>query len=388
MQELTPQDFENSFSDDADLAAVDCYLAATDERELRRVAAVLHSRPGGSAPEEALQDAEDLLLGSVGAASRRRQKLLLSMNRNTLQELTKRLFDPDEIIEYAYVSGRQSSLEDLEKTDPIRAPVFAMIKNRGLLPSPPDLITSEKMAAASKDTKVPYPGLPCDLEAALRWAADAPDVPFKTLDSAFFDWTTTIIESIRTRKKTLESYRSSFRPGKSRPTKNLAAQTKALITSRFGSSQRVALASDLLFFAADFRTFWKKHAAAYLKRAKIKSTKNKASGAGGPISGMRPVWKRRTDDFVRFAEGRQIPDTGSDEWNELFDEFAKSQPGEPRTQKKSAAFVSTLLVRAAAPISDDEIDNIIKLLKTEDVKSVDSETIRSCLEKLGAIAAS
>ncbi len=385
MPELTPQDFENSFSDDSDLEAVKYYLSIGDDYTQLRVSTAMYAQAGNDNPNKITQDAEELRMGSIGAASRLRQGILLSMNQNTLQELATRVLDPDQLFKYANISGRQDSFADLERNDPIRGPVFAMIRQRGLLPKPPDLIAREKMNVASTGTEVPRPELPCELEVALRWAADAPDIPFKILNRAFFDWTTTITESPKIRARSLAIYKQSFEPGKRKTPKKLATHVKALMALMLGTPHKVRFESHLLFFATDFRPFWKKHALAYVKLAKIKSTKNKASGVGGPTSGMRDVWKRRTDDFVKFAKGRDIPGIGSDDWDDFFNEFAKSQPGEPRTQKKSAAFVRTLLGRAAEPISDDEIKSIIKLLKAEGIKAVDHVTIRSCLERTGVV---
>jgi hypothetical protein len=388
MPELTPQDFENSFSDDADLEAVKYYLSIGDDHTQLRVSTAMYAQAGNDDPKKITKDAEELRLGSIGAASRLRQALLLSMNQNTLQELATRVLDHDKLFEYAYISGKQDSFAELEKNDPVRGPVFAMIRQRGLLPNPPDLITGEEMKAASACTEVPRPDLPCELEAALRWAADAPEIPFKILNRAFFDWTTTVVEVATTRPKFQEKYRTFFEPGKTTSPKKLVAYAKDLIASKFGPPHKVDLESHLLFFATNFRPFWKKHAAAYVKLAKIKSTKNKASGVGGPTSGMRDVWKRRTDDFVKFAKGRDIPGIGSDDWDDFFNEFAKSQPEKLRTQKKIAAFVRTLLVRASQAISDAEIADIIKLLEAEGTKAVDNATIRSCLERLGEVMAS
>lgn len=345
----------------------------------------MYSGAGNYDPEKITKDAEELRLQSIGTASRLRQRLLLSMNQNTLQELAIRLFAPDQLFEYAHISGGQDPFSGLEQVDPIRGPVFAMIRQRGLLPDPPDLIAGKKMRATSAGTVIPRPELPCELEVALRWAADAPEIPFKILNRAFFDWTTTIVVNTNSRETFMEKYRTSYEPGKTKTPRKLAAHTKNLITSILGTPHRVDFESHLLFFATNFRPFWKKHAAAYKQLAKKKSSTNKASGAGGPISRVKADWQRRTNDFVRFCDGRNIPDNGSDEWDKFFDEFSQTQPEQKRTRKIIAGFMKTLLVQAK-PISNDEIVNIIGLLKVEKIRAVDPETIRSCLEKLKVVA--
>jgi hypothetical protein len=426
MTELTQDQFENSVSDKADLAAVKSYLLIGDDHTQLIVSAAMYAQAGNDDPEKITKDAEELRLGSIGAASRLRQALLLGMNRNTLQELATRVLDHDELFEYAHISGEQDSFVELEKNDPVRGPVFAMIRQRGLLPNPPDLITGEKMKAASAGTEVPRPDLPCELEAALRWAADAQVIPFKILNRAFFDWTTTITGDIDTdalkkqileykreikkseidpvraetlhksikshkemisRAKLVASYMFCFQPGKTKRSKKLDDFLRELMDSKLGRPHKVDSEAYLLHFATDFRPFWKKHAAAYMKHAKEISSKNKESAPGGPISTMRPVWADRSEAFVRFADGRKIPNIGSDDWNDFFNEFAKSQPEKRRTQKIIAAFMKTLLVRAPQSISDVEIIDIIKLLKAEGINAVDSETIRSCLEKLKMVTA-
>lgn len=384
MQELTPQEFESSSLEEVNLEAVEFYLLVTDDK-MRQLAASMHSQPGKLDPGEIPKQAEKLVLGSIGAAKRSRQRLLLSMNQNTLIELAGRLFEPDQLFEYSYISGAHESFVDFVEGDPIRGPAFAILRQRGLLPKPPDEIRKEKMITASADTRAPCPDLPCELEAALRWAANAPDVSFKTLNRAFFDWTTTTIKIANMRAKSLETYRSSFKPGETKTPKKLAAYVKDFMTSKSGTLPKVRFEEHLLDFATEFRPFWEKHAAAYEAHAKNKSSTNKASGVGGPNSHMRKNFECTTDNFVGFCEGRTIPIPGSDDWDGFFREFGESQPYQPRTQSKKAVFVKTLLVRAAEPESDGKIADIIKLLKAEGIKAVDPKTIRSCLEKLKAV---
>ena len=385
MQELTPREFKSSLSDEANLAAVEYYQSATDEKMLQ-LAASIHSQPGKQDPGETLNQAEELVLGTIGAAKSLRLKLLRCMNRNTLQELAGRLLDHDALFEYEYVQGKEDIIEELEK-NPITGPVIAVLKQRGLFPQPADFRNAEMLRSAKAGTAVPYPELPCSLDVALRWAADAPDIPIKTLNRAFFDWTATIVHVPNMRVKSLEKYQSSFAPGATKTPKKLAAHVKAYIKSIFEVPHLVKLESHLLYFATDFRPFWKKHASAYKQLAKEKSSKNKSSGEGGPIAAKKKDLQEKTDAFVRFCDGRIIPATGSDEWDDFFSEFANPLYKDPRTNKKIAAFMKTLLVHVTENMSDGEIKAVILLLNKEGIIAVNSDTIRSCMDKLKGIAA-
>jgi hypothetical protein len=225
MNELTQEEFDCSASDKADLEIIQRYLEVGDDESFFNRAAAAYPRTGASDPDKFLGDVEDLHLHSVGAASRHRNKLLLRMNQQTLQELAARVLDHELLFKYVFISGRKDSLKSIEQ-DPVSGPVLAMIRKRGLLPKPKDLAIEEKLEAASE---LAYPKLPCDLEKALKWATGEPDIRFEILERAFIDWTTTVAETPRVRESTLKRHRSSFKPG-ARHHPKIADQTKKIAT--------------------------------------------------------------------------------------------------------------------------------------------------------------
>lgn len=385
MTQLTQKEFEQSASDKADLALVDYYLKIGDDESLLQRTPVVCPTAGEHDPGKLFRDAEDLHLQSVGAAARLRKRLLLGMNQNTLRELADRVLDPELLFEYVFISGRQDSLTRLEE-DPVRGPVLEMIRQRALLPKPKDLEMEEKLESASEQ---PYPGLPCELEKALKWATDDPNVPFKILERAFFDWTTTVVESTGMRKSTMERHRTSFKPDgrRQRRQKKLTDQAKNLIAVALGDPPRVKFESHLLFFRTEFRRFWKKHATAYKQQAEKRSFTNRELAPGGPTSRMRTVWADRTEAFVRGIQGHDLPRSGTDEWNMLVNKFAESQPSDRRTQVKICGFIKTLYAHASEPLSDELISTLIELLKLEKISAVDEETIRSCMKILSSAMA-
>ncbi len=379
MTQLTQEQFEQSASDKADLALVDYYLKIGDDDSLLKRLKLVSTAAGEYDPGKLFRDAEDLHLHSVGAAARLRERVLRGMNQSTLRELADRVLDPELLFEYVFISGQQDSLTSIEK-HPVAGPVLRMIQERELLPKPKDLEMVEKLESASK---LIYPELPCELEAALKWATDDPAVPFKTLKRAFFDWTTTVVEPTGMWKSTIEKHRATFKPN-GRKRKKLTDQAKSHIALVLGDPPRVKLESHLLFFGTEFRRFWKKHATAYKRLAEKKSSTNRELAPGGPTSRMRPVWIARTEGFVRYIQEHDLPRSGTDDWNMLVKNFAESLMLDPRTREKISGFISTLYAHASEPLSDEMIKTLIGLLKSEKISAVDGETIRSCMEILNS----
>jgi hypothetical protein len=377
MTELTEEKFERSAWDMADLNAISYYLKIDDDESLLQRLPVVYQTAGKNDPGKLLRDAENLQLQSIGGADRLRKRILLSMNQNTLQELAHRVLDHERLFEYVFISGCQDSLTSLEK-NPVSGPVLEIIRQRELLPKPKDLEMVEKLESASE---LPYPDLPCELEKALRWATGDSVTLFKTLERAFFDWTTTVLETTGMRKSTMERHSISFRPDGPRQ-KKLATKAKGLIAMVLGNPPRVKFESHLLSFGTEFGPFWKKHATAYKQQAKKRSSTNRALAPGGPTSRMRPVWISRTEDFVRYIQGKDLPRSGSDEWNILVNKFAESQPYDRRTQVKICGFISTLYADASRSLSDELISTLIEILKSEKISAVDGETIRCCMKIL------
>ena len=419
MSELKPGISDDFFSGGIDEEAVSQYLEPPHSGEIVRLAAMLSPVPGTSDHEESVHQAAMLMDAAQKEENRIRERMLTRMNFETLHALLCRI---------GYNLPMLSQGRHLPEVNcPVKGPVFAMIARRlPGLPEDPRIQHEQKIEnvilTASNRTTMPRPQLPCDLEPALRWAANAPSVPFKILKRAFRNhletnsaseeeendlrkrieecrqaMKCTIGNSARAGEfkteikmtenhlrylKDVKSHQSSFKPWKTGAPKHVARRVNTYFAEVWDKPECIQTKSTLAELCGKFHAFWQKHEKAYAKHAQTKSTTNSGVAPGGPISRMKPVWEARTESFLKFCKDRQIPEKGSNQWDSFFTAFAKTQPEQWRTQKIVAGFMRTLLPHAGEPGADTLLEELTALLKTEGIRAVDHETIRACLKRL------
>jgi hypothetical protein len=192
-----------------------------------------------------------------------------------------------------------------------------------------------------------------------------------------------------------EVFRDDFLPG-DKPPLNVKRNADYAFEKHWDVDHPVYDQAKLAWLAVKFHPFWNKHRKAYEISAKNKSKTYACSGKLSRISKMGAKWESRTDSFIKFCEGRGIPKKGTDEWDDFFKEFSKTQPEQWRTQKIIAAFMRTLLDfvnrlltgppltdgKSPEPTTKEKVEMVIAMLRTEGIEAIDVNSTASCLTKL------
>jgi hypothetical protein len=184
MNSPQPPDPHAFIHDPVDPAAIRNYLSLTKPGEIARLAAAMAPRPEAFDADLLVDSAIALRLAAEAGLIRQREAMAVRMNFNTLLALCKQLGCTDKI------NAHES---DECHSDPIKGPALRFFQHFWTA----DSIATEKknvesirqaFEAADRRTKLSRPELPCDLEPALRYAANAPEPPWPVLERAFKDF--------------------------------------------------------------------------------------------------------------------------------------------------------------------------------------------------------
>lgn len=358
MNTLQPPDAHAFIYGAVDQAAIRDYVNLTEPAEIARLAAAMAPRPEAFDADALVDSAIALGLAAEAGLIRRREAMAAGMNFSTLLALNNQLGCSDRL--YAHESDECCS-------DPVKGPALRFFQNFWTAVS---IATETKdterihraLEAADGRTKLPRPELPCDLEPALRYAANTPDAPWPVLELAFKDFigldrikreaaqrqeyhrdmegqldrdtaalaklkikTTCdpqrhlsqrkLEEKIKTAQDNLaawrkvECYRESFTPGCQAPTA-VAEKTEIFYAEYCQHPGCVFMESALAFFASEFRSFWQTYGGAYLrlheevgKRMKSVTETNRRSGAKGALARDHKKWIEHTTAFIRHLGG-------------------------------------------------------------------------------------
>jgi len=277
----------------------------------------------------------------------------------------------------------------------------------------------------NSETERPRPNLPCDMEAALRYATNDADTPFGVLEKAFKNFLGTSIsnkedalEFLKEIEKDLEEKANgisktltdqkkdrSFDPQRSSKRRDLKQKLKALnqelaqrqeercYLESFTPGQKppptVAKEAEdvyvehwkgirvdaraLAYLSEKFHPFWETHRAAYLglhaadeARKKKVSAKNRESGSTGLSNRVHPIWIKRTKGFIETLNAQKQPHD-PEALRSLAKSFAITGAGrsDERTHEKIEEFLSTL---ANAAIHGKNAAKALELLRASRVR--------------------
>ena len=231
MNENLPPEVHEFFGGSSNPIAIREYLEIKDDGEIARLAATM-AKPKTFDPA-ALVDAAIALQDEAKAGLVRwREAMVGRMNFNTLLALAR---------ERGVIDRIHANEDDEKLSDPVDGPVLRFIQkvrdgNSAECAGQDAARIEEALASADARTKLPRPSLPCDLEAALRYAANAPDCAWPVLERAFKDFVG-IYRSKREAEKENE-YRTDIQEQLDRDTKVLAnLKLKATSDPQLLSSQ-------------------------------------------------------------------------------------------------------------------------------------------------------
>lgn len=403
-----------------DQRAVREYLEVKDDGEIPRLAAMLAPKTKTSDPAALVDAAMNLQKQTTSALIRKREKLVSTMSYPTLLALQEAL-------------GTSLSIcvedDDERLLDPILGPVMRRIRSTvsdGLKLG--QLLAKDRIAKslanADKRTKLPRPSLPCDLEEALRYATNSPQVPWLVLRDAFIDfqnlkitdqnlreynrreprlqskidrlsgWLSEIRKHDRSDPETiaakkrheadlklalaekeaaqdLNDYSAQFTPGMKAPV-SIAEQSEDPFT---GFQKESGLVSDdfmLAYFSTDFHAFWKKHGTSYLsihavaeKARSAEVEKKRKAGSKGPRTREEKKWTEHTKAFIDSLSNLENG-MNCDTIQQLVGNFARRRVKDHRTQKDLEFFLGALCNAAS---HDTDVGGICEILKKSRVRA-------------------
>ncbi|MCX6879385.1 MAG: hypothetical protein NTW21_37125 [Verrucomicrobia bacterium] len=425
-----------AFLDDpSNPAAIRDYLKLKNAAGVARLAASMAPRPKAFDPVALVDAAFALQAEAEARLIRRREAMVGRMNFNTLLALARELGVSDRIL---------AGEDDEILSDPVAGPLLrflqtAMRGNSAECAALEAARFKEALASADARTTHPRPSLPCDLDAALRYAANAPDVPWPVLERAFKDFlglhrikgeaeqhrryhtdlkeqldrntkvlanlklkATTDPQDLKSQQrlelqltqlrdsiaewKTVWFYQEYFVPGSAAPA-DVGEETARIYEEYWQSPDSVSKEASLVFFATDFHAFWQTHGEAYLrlhvaaeKEKEAVTKRNRQAGAKGAATRERKYWLGHTNAFVSYLtddKNRRHPAAIQDSVTT----FAARHSGlnDPQAIDRLKDFLGTLCNPAAR---DCDAATIRATLHKCGIKACTEATICECLKLL------
>jgi len=396
-----------------DYAAVEEFLRLLNPKTevdcVAQLAASVALNAKGASVADRVQSAIAIQAEAEKAVILRRDSILATMNFPTVQRLVEKLVSLD---------SASSEGEEREQ-GPYRSTLSAALEQlEQVKKEPPLKFDSEGIQGileqADKRTKIPRPGVPCDLITALRYASGMNSTPSGALEKAFTDFLCIIrleremkVDSDEAARLQLEAFAKApnrlgmkdlkilqqwrswledrrkflhdFAPG-TKPPGNIARETNELVNSRWKSSDSVSLDS-LAWLAADFHPFWKKHQLSYLQQhAKFVSVQKKTAKTKRD-SGGRGVDNREYKRWVGFVQGwLQYADSSGRFPNKVVDTYvseAKIKTEDAR--RKVAGFLRMLQEHVA---KKSAVDDVVERLQETGMKSMNPRILQACAHML------
>ena len=395
---------------DNDAKAVRAYRALKhNPGAIAFLAATLAPKHKAFDPKELSEAALALREEAEQTLIRRRERIVSSMNYRTLLTLARELS----------ALGPEDQKKKLD--DPIAGPVIRRLReiqdaSTQKAQRQNKAYVLEALDGANARTELSQPGVPCDLEPALRFAADlAPaNCPWTLLEIAFGDFLTIYIgrenvrleteheedlsrdrarvesilkeaagnsgreDVIREHEQQLEgidsefarleearAFRRDFQPGRKSPS-HLREEAERIYASHWTEPDSVS-ARSLAWICTEFYSFWSEHGPAYLTRhekaqqtAKARALKASTSGLKGANKRDRNKWLGRTKTFIDFArEAGGIPVPAK--IPEFIAEFAQERTGVRQTTTKKTVqnFFGVLVTIRERDPDEDEISQLL-----------------------------
>lgn len=415
------------FHGQTDELAVQEYLNVNDDGEIARLAAMMAPKAKTFDPVALVDAAIALQRETKAGLVRRRESLAASMNHDTLLELQTKL-------------GRALSLivddDDDGLRDPVVGPVLQRLRStvsdafkrgeehdKALMVSD----TTARLAKADARTTLPRPSLPCDLEEVLRFAANAPSVPWEILEKAFIvcldfsNQTQLANHEEGFQQKCREDYsetlaalgenaddgphRNGLKAAVARCETSLAEMQSARIgrenfvpsqETPAGISEAAAInyakyfqnpgcvkdAETLALLSTEFHAFWEKHGDAYLsvdaaaeKARKAKAEKNRKAAPKGSASRERTRWLKQTEKFVAFSNANQ---PSASDRSELIKIFADRHTA---LRSKAAKIKVQEFLGMLSSYEGREFDRpaMLEILRKSGIKAMTEDAVRECL---------
>jgi hypothetical protein len=185
MHEDQAPEVHEFFNGQTDELAVQEYLNVKDDGEIARLVAMMAPKAKAFDSAALVDAAMAIQTETQSGLIRRREAMVSTMNYSTLLDLQNALGCEFSL----YVDDNDERLRD-----PIIGPVLrklhgtvsARFKQSDELEKARIVAEIDAhLASADARTKLPRPNLPCNLEEVLRYAANAPHVPWVVLERAF-----------------------------------------------------------------------------------------------------------------------------------------------------------------------------------------------------------
>jgi len=412
-----------------DLRHVNDYLKLRDAGEIARLAAMLASRSTEFDVGALVNAAFALQKEAESRLIDQRNKIVGCMNIITMKALAKELGIPVDPAYYDHL--------ELFCVDPVVRPLalrFHEIYRESMRPDPkPDPPSvdeeclrnlEEALENSDRRTKIERPELPCELEEALRYTADAPKsrVPWNVLKNAYreflvvFDPVT--IERERNHERYLQAgldsiteslklplypealrcaeeniaqikselseiadvrkIRKTFVPGMEVP-QEMRDEANAIFAYHakapvFGMHQRM-----LRLLNSGFYGFWKKHKVYF--ECKVKESENRSRK--GPKTRDHDKWIDITLSFVQSPAFQTFLNLGESrldrgDFATKVDGFLASLERDSRTKKKIKHFLVTLFGSRSSNMDPSDIRKISDVLEKHKILAVGDKTIIEC----------
>lgn len=404
-------------------------------REVARLAASMATASKTFDPSALVSAALALRVEADAGLVRHREELVGSMNLRTLLDLAHKLGVEDKI---------HANENDDMFSDPVAGPVLRILK-RLISKKSADRAAQNAaridkvLANADSRTKLQRPALPCNLEVALRYAANAPDCPWPLLERAFTDFLgiyqspseaererdcgedikneldreQKILASMKSKAKTdpdiqsseseqkakvntltktlrewktVQIHRELFMPGKE-PPPSIAEKSAMIYEESWHAPGIVSKNADIAFLATKFHDFWQQHSKDYLRlhkeleARKIARGRDKQEfGAKGSLTRDHGRRLRQMEAFISFLnkdEARRMPAKIQDSVRTFVHNYGDLKDKEAKA--KLADFLSTL---CNAAFDGSNASDILPVLRKCGIKAISRETISECLKLL------
>lgn len=416
-----------------DSTAIRDYLNLTDPGEVARLAAALAPRPESFDAGSLVDSAITLRTAADAGLIRQREAMAARMNLETLLALCEQLGCSDKLA---------ADESDKCHSDPVKGPVLRILRSfwdamETADETKNDAFVRQAFEHADARTKIPRPDLPCDLEPALRYAANARDTPWPVLERAFKDFIglwrirhqterdrklkedldrelarekeclakiprqpsadpqavearaghAKRIKEINARLGDLRSInlaRDCFMPGSEIPP-SIAKEAARSYAATWQSAGCVWRPEILANLATEFHGFWKEHRSAYLKIRCDEEQARKSLAATNSQSARKAVegregakWTEHTQAFIRFA-GSRLPACADP--SALIKAYAESHSG--TTTKPAQAKVRDFLAAIQQCASRGmDAGKIMDTLHRCEIGSLTDAAVNQCISLL------
>ena len=392
---------------DDSFSLIQAYLSLGATAETAALAAAMAPRASEFDPALLIDQALALETEVEAGVKRQREAMVARMGNADLFILLKKL--------------RVENLDD--KFDPhnerLQDPIIGPALRKYHETAPPDYLKlaeqwriADVLAAADKRTYLPRPILPCILEEALRYAANAPKAPWSALEKAHEDCReisipfndegegAAYLKSLPLVKqlKLLKSSKTIVLPTRFIP----AGPSPEILESTIPGSntiegvdsnpddsnaESIFTERDLAALVSDFYSFWQEHGSFYEEKEKLFRDK----GATGASIRDRKVWISRTKDFVKsddlkkfleYAPRLQTNKFFQRALDSFFESYKKAGTNSPAAKEKTKKFLFTLFTHRDKKMAAHQLITFKKTLNTSGIKSMSDDTVLECHRRL------